>query len=108
MITTVKTSEAPSIPNPNNLDARRLHDTELVQVMHITLAPGQSVARHTIPVDAEFFVLEGSGIFEIGDEQIEAAKDTLVHSPAHLTRGIVNSGNAPLRVLIIRAPRPAA
>jgi mannose-6-phosphate isomerase-like protein (cupin superfamily) len=106
MIKTVKVSEAPEIPNPQKLDARRLHDTEHAQVMHISLAPGGVVAKHTVTVDVVFFVLEGNGIVEIGDEQVEVSRDTLVYGPANLPRGLVNNGKGPFRVLIIRTPRP--
>lgn len=106
MIQVIKVSEAPEIPNPQNLNARRLHDSSPFQVMHISLAPGEMVARHVVPVDVAFFVLEGWGIVEIGDERMEVSVDTLVYSPANQMRGLANIGSEKFRVLVIRAPRP--
>jgi quercetin dioxygenase-like cupin family protein len=106
MIQIVHIPDAPVIPTPTGLDARRLHDSEPFQVMHINLKPGERVAPHTIPVDTAFFVLEGTGIAEIGGESAEVERDTLVFSPADSLRGLFNNSDAPFRVLVIRAPRP--
>ena len=55
-----------SKPNPHGVDARNLSDTEMAQVVHITLQPGKSLKKHVTPVDVVFYVLEGQGVVEIG------------------------------------------
>lgn len=108
MIKTIRLEEAPAVPNPAGLDARRLYDTEHAQVLHISLKPGERVERHIVPVDVAFFVLEGEGEFEIGDEKVTAGAGTLVESPGGLMRGMSNAGAGNLNVMIVRAPRPGA
>jgi quercetin dioxygenase-like cupin family protein len=73
----VKVRDAQGKPNPHGVDARNLSDTENAQVSHITLQPGQSLKKHITPVDVVFYVLEGQGIVEIGDERKEVEADTL-------------------------------
>jgi mannose-6-phosphate isomerase-like protein (cupin superfamily) len=74
--------------------------------MHITLGPGQSLKRHITPVDVFFYVLEGTGVVEIGDESREAGPDTLIESPARNPHCWHNRSDAPLRVLVVKTPRP--
>ncbi len=100
-------ADAPAVPNPAGLDAKRLYDMPEAQVIHIRLSPGQVVAKHISPVNAAFFVLEGTGKIEIGEETSEVTAGMTIESPASLTRGIANTGAGNLSFLIIRAPRPA-
>jgi mannose-6-phosphate isomerase-like protein (cupin superfamily) len=60
----VSASEAPETDNPHGVSARPLHSSEHVQVSMITLQPGQALKLHSTPVDAFFYVLEGSGTVE--------------------------------------------
>jgi mannose-6-phosphate isomerase-like protein (cupin superfamily) len=43
---------------------------------------------------------------EVGDERQEVAVDTLVEIPAQAPHRLLNEGNAPFRVLNVKAPRP--
>ncbi|NPA15279.1 MAG: cupin domain-containing protein [Deferribacteres bacterium] len=92
--------------NPHGIDARMLYDSEHAQIVHITLKPGERLKRHITPVDVVFYVLEGKGIVEIGDEREEVEKDTLIESPAKIPHCWYNEGNETLRVLVIKMPRP--
>ncbi len=60
----MKITEVKSVsskPNPHNVDARAISDTESAQVVHITLQPGEALKKHITPVDVVFYVLEGRG-----------------------------------------------
>ena len=100
-----KVSEAPIHQNPHGVDARKLHDSEHAQVVVITLQPGQELKRHITPVDALFFVLEGTGIVEVGDQKVEVGANTLIDSPAGIPHCWYNRSDAVLRVLVVKAPR---
>ena len=92
--------------NPHKVDARKIYDTENAQAVHITLKPGESLKRHVTPVDVFFYVLEGIGVVEVGDEQKEVTKDTLVESPAKIVHCWYNKSNEILRILVVKVPRP--
>jgi mannose-6-phosphate isomerase-like protein (cupin superfamily) len=93
-------------PNPHHVEARKLYDTENAIVVHIMLKPGESLKRHITPVDVFFYVLEGKGMVEIGDEKEEVGPDTLIESPARIPHCLYNQGKGQFRVLVVKVPRP--
>lgn len=101
-----KLSEAPVMDNAHGVDARNLYDTADAMITVITLMPGQSLRRHATPVDVAFYVLEGTGLVEIGDEKCEAGKDTLIESPKKIVHCWYNESSEPLRFMVIKAPKP--
>lgn len=92
--------------NPHGVDAREIYDTENAQVIHITLKPGEALKRHVTPVDVFFYVLEGRGVIEIGDEKQEVGADTLIDSPAKIPHCWYNESDELFRVLVVKVPRP--
>ena len=101
-----KLSETKIMDNAHNVDARNLYDTEHAMITIITLKQKQSLKRHITPVDVAFYVLEGTGVVEIGDEKIEAAKDTLIESPKNIMHCWYNESDTLLRFMVIKAPKP--
>jgi len=101
----VKANEAQKMDNAHGVDARPLHSTEHVQVVMITLEPGEALKLHVTPVDAFFYGLEGEGIVEIGGEQTELGTNVLVHSPAKIPHRLLNEGDATFRFLVVKTPR---
>ncbi len=93
-------------PNPHGVDARKIYDTENAVVVHMTIKPGESLKKHSTPVDVFFYVLEGEGIVEIGDEKEKVSKDSLIESPAKTPHTWYNKGQNDLRILIVKVPRP--
>ena len=53
-----------------------------------------------------FYVLDGEGVVEIGDEKETVKKDSLVDSPAKKPHTWYNEGENDLRILIVKIPRP--
>lgn len=102
----IKVEDAVRNENPHNVDARKLYDTEYAQVMHLVLQPGEALKRHITPVDVFFYVLEGSGVVEIGEEREMVSADTLIESPAKIMHCWYNESDKPLRVLVAKVPRP--
>ena len=72
----------------------------------ITLKPGNSLKRHITPVDVAFYVLTGSGVVEIGEEQELVGPDTLIESPKGIVHCWRNESSDLLRFMVIKAPRP--
>jgi quercetin dioxygenase-like cupin family protein len=101
-----KVSETESSKNPHGVDARPIYSHENAQVIVLTLKPGESLRRHITPVDVFFYVLEGKGIVEVGDEKREFEKDSIVHSPAKIIHCWHNKSDSPLRILVAKTPKP--
>lgn len=102
----VDANRAPSSPNPHKVDARKLCEIPHAVVVMITLQPGESLKRHMTPVDVLFYVLEGSGTVEIGEEKATVGKDTLIESPARIPHRWINESGSVFRVLVIKVPKP--
>ena len=66
---TTNVSDAPAKQNPYGVDVRPLYNTEHAVISHLTLRPGEALKTHVTPVDAVFYILEGRGIVEIGEER---------------------------------------
>ena len=93
-------------PNPHHVDARRIYDSPHAMAVVITLQPGESLKRHMTPVDVFFYVLEGTGVVEIGNERQTVGKDMLVESPARIPHRWINESASVFRVLVVKVPRP--
>jgi quercetin dioxygenase-like cupin family protein len=94
--------------NPHGVDVRHLYSTPLVVVSQITLEPGEVVKPHKAPVDAFFYVLEGTPAIEIEGETVVAAPDTIVPSALGLVHAIRNETDARVRLLVVKTPDPKA
>ena len=103
---TIKAAEAAALKNPHKVKVSKLYDTEHAQAMHITLEPGESLKKHITPVDVFFYVLEGTGVVEIGEERKEVGQDTLIDSPAKIPHCWYNESDKVFRVLVVKVPRP--
>jgi quercetin dioxygenase-like cupin family protein len=99
-------SKVVSGPNPHHVDARKIYDTPHAMAVVITLQPGESLKKHITPVDVFFYVLEGTGIVEIGDEKQTVTKDMLVESPARVPHRWTNENTSVFRVLVVKVPKP--
>jgi quercetin dioxygenase-like cupin family protein len=93
-------------PNPHHVDARKVYDTQHAMAVVITLQPGEALKKHITPVDVFFYVLEGTGIVEIGNEKQTVGKDMLVESPARIPHTWSNESKSVFRVLVVKVPKP--
>lgn len=103
----VKAFEAPEPANVHGVSARPLHDNEHVQATMVTLKPGETLRRHITPVDVFFYVLEGRGVVEIGDEEQAVERDQLIDSPAGIAHRLRNDSDQDFRFLVVKTPRPS-
>ena len=103
---TKKLADIEVMENIHGVDARNLYTTDEAMISVITLAPGESLKRHITPVDVAFYVLEGTGAVEVGDEKMEVKKDTLVESPKDIVHCWYNKSGTSLRFMVVKAPKP--
>ena len=94
------------VDNMHNVDARKVYNKPSAQVVVMILQPGESLNPHKTPVDVFFYVLEGTGIVLIGDEEKEVEKDCVIHSPANIIHSWRNESNDLLRILVAKTPNP--
>ena len=102
-----KIFETESFVNNHGVEARKFHQNEHIMMVHLSLKPGDTIAKHATPLDVSFLVLEGKGIVEIGDESQEVEVNTLIESPANCRHGWRNESDEILRILVIKMQKPA-
>ncbi len=91
-----------SFQNMHAVEAKKVYSSENAEVIHMALKPGQSLKKHVTPVDVFFYILEGKGIVEIGDETQEVEKNTLVESPKGIPHLLRNTGDGFFRFLVVK------
>ncbi len=101
-----KLSEMPILETAHRVDARNLYNTEHAVITVINLKPGQSLKKHITPVDVAFYVLQGRGVVEIGEEKRVVETDTLIESPKDIMHCWYNESDEDLSFMVIKVPRP--
>ena len=73
--------------------------------MHITeIAPGtRAHPPHTHAALEAFYVLEGHGMVETGGEQLALGPNEVLVLDASVEHGLVNTGDTPMRYMVIIA-----
>lgn len=88
--------------NPHEVEAKRIYENEKAGVIFMALRPGQSLKKHTTPVDVFFYILEGRGIVEIGEEKQEVEKNTLIESPKGIPHLLRNTSEQVFKFLVVK------
>lgn len=87
----------------------RLFDSLRLAVGLYCLEPGQAQAQHAHAAQDTFYlVLEGAGVFSVGEEQESAGEGTVVWAPAGVEHGVQNAGSVSLVLLVGVAPATGA
>jgi len=105
LMKTIQALEAPEVQTPHNVNVRKLHETDHVAVMLITLKPGEALKLHVTPVDVFFYLLEGRGTVEIAGEKQTVVPNTLIPSPARIPHRLMNESDALVRFLVVKTPK---
>jgi oxalate decarboxylase/phosphoglucose isomerase-like protein (cupin superfamily) len=74
----------------------------------VTLEPGKGHERHNHPNEEEIlFVVEGEGTQMVdagGEDERQVYAGTMIHIPPGVYHSTVNTGNQPLRILVVYSP----
>lgn len=87
---------------PFNLDGRQMYIGLNVELVHLNLKSGEVLEKHSNPFDVVFYILEGSGIVETDDQSISVEPDMCIEIEMGINRGITNTGDKALRVLVVK------
>jgi len=87
---------------PFNLEGYVLHSEEQLELVHLTLKPGENLDEHKNPFDVIFFVAEGCGILSIEGEDWELKTNDVTKVTSDKNRGWKNNTNHDLRLLVIK------
>ncbi|MBD3255357.1 MAG: cupin domain-containing protein [Candidatus Lokiarchaeota archaeon] len=101
-------SEVEVAKTPHKVDVRKLFSFEHATIVHIELKPGEALKKHITPVDVTFYVLEGEGSVEIGEERKDVIKGQLIFSPAKIPHKLLNNSDKDFSFLVIKTPTPTS
>lgn len=101
-----KLKELAILKNPHQVDVRQIYDKDNALINIITLQKGESLKPHITAADVAFYVLQGKGVVQIGEEKQEVEVEDLIESPKNILHCWSNKEEQPLRVLVVKAPKP--
>ncbi len=85
-----------------------LFETERLFCDLYCFEPGQSQAPHTHEgSDKIYYVVQGRGLFRVGDEERELREQEIAIAPSGQKHGVNNPGPDRLILLVFMAPKPS-
>jgi len=94
--------------NPEKMFKATVYESPKMLLGLNCFEPGQSDRIHThAEQDKFYFVVEGEGEFQIGDDTVQAGPGLTVLAPAGVTHGVKNNGSKRLIILMGLTPWPA-
>lgn len=94
------------VVNANGIHGVKIYSQSEGEIVHLSLEPKAILKAHKTPVNVAFYVLEGVATLEIGDEKRSFVPDTIIDSPKDIPHAVLNEGDAMLRLLVIKMPKP--
>lgn len=95
-----KLSNSPKVPF--DLDGHILHSENQLELVHLTLQPGESVSEHKNPFDVIFYVVQGSGTLTVENDSYELSANDTTKITSDKNRSWKNTGDQDLRILVIK------
>ena len=93
--------------SPQKMQKISLFETENMFCDLYCLLPGQTQKPHSHKgADKIYFVLEGTGTFQIGDEESVLGPGMIVLAPSGVEHGVRNTSEGELNLLVFMAPNP--
>ena len=98
----IKISETEPFFKQTGVEGKNFFNNPKLDIVHLELEPGASLAPHPMPMTVLFYVLEGTGILTIDSNKYELDKDHGIECPKELLRFWTNESNEKLRVLVLK------
>ncbi|RKD26537.1 Cupin domain protein [Caminicella sporogenes DSM 14501] len=78
----IKMDQVEGVVNKRGVLVKQLIKHKDTTVMNLVLNPGDVVPEHSVPVNVFFYIVEGKGTLQIGDEaKVVEAKDIITCPP---------------------------
>ncbi len=100
MIIITHLESAPRVPF--NLDGRIMYTAAKIELVHVTLNPGEKISLHTNPFEVIFYPLEGELCLLVENQSIDIKPFSCISIPAGIHRGLENKHSSKAQVLAIK------
>lgn len=84
----VSMSDVPLQLSPRGIYTRWLINEDSCEVINLLLKEDDSISTRIKPVDVLFYVMNGSGFIEIGNEKYEVQKGDVVYAPKYIPHAV--------------------
>ncbi|WGS65489.1 cupin domain-containing protein [Marinitoga aeolica] len=85
-----------------NFDGRKIFTSKKIELVLISLEPGEKVNKHAVPFDTIFFVSKGKGIVEFENNDISVNENDMIFCDKNLEHGLKNNSEDKFNVLVIK------
>ncbi|MGM0502368.1 MAG: cupin domain-containing protein [Bacillota bacterium] len=100
----IKMDQVEGSKNKRGVIAKGLLRNDDAQIMNLVLEPGDEVGEHSVPVNVFFYIVEGTGTLQIGDEsKVVEAKD-IIPCPPNTTMSLQADQGEKFVVLNVKTP----
>ena len=96
----IQLKDAPKAPFP--LDGRILFTSPELEMIHLTLKPGESTDPHIQPFDVLFYVIDGIGDLIVENDSLKVTAGTLIEIRQGTMRNWINPKKNNLQLMAIK------
>ena len=100
----IKMDQVEGSKNKRGVIAKGLLKNDDVQIMNLVLEPGDKVGEHSVPVNVFFYVVEGSGRLQIGDESKVVEEKDIIPCPPNTKMSLEADQDEKFVVLNVKTP----
>ncbi|MBI9101098.1 MAG: cupin domain-containing protein [Spirochaetales bacterium] len=88
--------------NTEKIDAKKLFTSEKCDAIQINLDPGGKIEKHSTEEDVLFYIVKGKVTASIGNEELEAEKETIIPCSAGIVKSLLNTGDEKASILVVK------
>lgn len=101
----IRMHEKEGFVNPRGVTVKELYNVEATKIMNLTLRPGDHVPHHNVPVHVFFYIVEGTGTLQIGEEKAIVTEKDIIPCPPGTTMALWADQGVAFSVLNVKSPR---
>jgi mannose-6-phosphate isomerase-like protein (cupin superfamily) len=87
---------------PYEFDARRMWNTQTLEIVRLVIPTDKSMNLHDNPSDVIFYLMQGSGELIMEDQTYQLSAESCTEVKTGTNRAWRNTGNTDLIVLVIK------
>ncbi|HCX65774.1 MAG TPA: cupin domain-containing protein [Eubacteriaceae bacterium] len=100
----IKMKEVEGKINKRGVEAKQLISHDDTRVMNLNLKPGDEVPAHSVPVEVFFYVVDGKGTIQIGEEKAAVEATDIVLCPKNTKMALFADQDSNFSVLNVKTP----
>ncbi|MTI61450.1 MAG: cupin domain-containing protein [Firmicutes bacterium] len=100
----IKMNEIRGQKNKRGVIAKPILKHSHAQVMNLVLEPGNVVPEHSVPVDVFFYIVEGKGTLQIGEEKAIVEATNIISCPPNTKMSLTADQGERFVVLNVKTP----